>query len=257
VFVTLRTIANVIRQAINALLYALSPEIASLDAHGKFESLQTLHVFTTKILLVTSICAAAFLHFMGADLVRLWTRGQIEYDGSLMNAFLLLLLSQAYWLTSSYILGATNNHRTVAVCTIASGAAGLGLGVVLAHWFGLAGLAYGLSVADVIICGWVLPAAACRLIRANCGDYMSDTLGRSVAFMVVVYACTYAVVRFLPTGDSMTRIVLTGSAVAALGIVFSYLIALCRPERRRVLAVATSYFTQAPAVATGQTEVAP
>jgi O-antigen/teichoic acid export membrane protein len=233
-FVSLRTLANIIRQGTNAVLYAVSPEINSLEAQQHFSTLQNLHSFTAKILLLVSLLGAVFLHFAGAGIVQIWTQGRIEYNTALMNGVLLLLVSQGYWLTSSYVLGATNNHRTVAACSVASGAIGLSLGVLLASRFGLTGFAYGLFLADLVISGLFLPLAACRLIGQSVATFKSQVLLRCLAGMLPVYGIAYGLSRMLPPGSTSPQIFLTAAAVLITGVFFGYTIALNEGERIQI-----------------------
>ena len=230
-FVSLRTLANIIRQGTNAVLYALGPEINSLEAQRQFSTLRYLHSFTAKILLTLSLLGGVFLHFTGGSIVHVWTQGRIEYSAALMNGVVLLLVSQGYWLTSSYVLGATNNHRTVAACTVASGAIGLSLGFVLARQYGLTGFAYGLFLADLVISGLFLPLAACRLIGQRLVGFKSEVLLRCVIGILPVYGIASYVSRILPSG--FPRIFMTGATVTTLGLLFGYGLVFNQSERTK------------------------
>ena len=166
-FVTLRTLCNLVRQLSNALITALWPELTTLEASEDFDTLRTVFHFANKA--ITSLClaAAVFLFAAGEDIVELWTDGAVRYHGGLMNALLVMLVLQTPWLISSIFLMATNRHRLVSTCYLISSLLGLALGVLLANQFGITGLIGGLLTAELLVCGWAVPNAACQLVRES------------------------------------------------------------------------------------------
>lgn len=241
-FVTLRTLANLIRQVTGALNSALWPELTSLEAQGRYETLRNINLLATKIILIANICAAVFLHFKGEDIVRLWTRGQITYSAQLMDAFLLLLVLQTPWMTSSVLLAASNNHRLLSSCYIASGTVGLGAGYLLSRDYGLPGMVYGLLIADFCISGRLIPRAACRMTGQDYDRFLTETLLRGAPVFALLYLAVRWMLGAIPPVPEPAGLVTCGVFTALVGLVLGYALWLNRLEKRMAYTVLLSLF---------------
>lgn len=234
VFVTLRTLANMIRQVTGALNSTLWPDLTALEAQGRYQTLREIHLLMVKLLLIFSFCAAVFLHFMGKDVVALWTHGRIDYNAQLMDAFLLLLISQTPWMTSSVILAASNNHRVTSICYTASAFIGLGMGYFLSYRFGLPGVVYGLFIAEFFLCGW-FPWFTCRMIGQKFSHFLVEVLLRGVpVFFLLYWVMHWCMLKVLPSGSEIIRLIILGIMVGVMGLGLGYLLWFNQPEKNRV-----------------------
>lgn len=244
VFTSLRTLSNMIRQASATVQLALWPEFTSLEAQSAGQSLRTLHLLGSKIVMAISICATVFLVTVGDRLVTFWTRGKVQYDASLMIALLVLACSQSHWFCSSILISASNRHKLVLRCTTIGGVSGFVLGYFLAHRFGVIGFVYGLAAADAVICGFGLPYFACKMIGESRFRFFNEVTLRSALLL----AATYTAVRFVMPAVSSTRDVSqflsAGLLTSAAGMVIAYVIALNRFERNRLNAVVVGMFAR-------------
>ena len=241
-FVTLRTLCNLVRQISNSLIIALWPELTSLEASGDYDTLRSVFHLANKV--ITSIClaAAVFLIVGGQDLVELWTHGEVQYQAGLMNALLIMLVLQTPWLLSSTFLMATNRHKLVSTCYLISSLLGLGLGVLLALEFGTPGLIAGLLAAELLVCGWTVPNAACQLVRERTSRYFLRTIGPMfpVAALVLGAAALTAPVT-ISLHPSM-RLALLALAIGLASLLATYGLWLNTSERRRVLGMVRNGF---------------
>jgi O-antigen/teichoic acid export membrane protein len=241
VFTSLRTLANMIKQATATIQLALWPEFTSLEAQSAHKSLRTLHLLGSKIVMAMAVCATVFLATVGEQLVSFWTRGRVQYDAALMTALLVLACSQAHWFCSSILISACNRHKVVLRCTTAAGLLGFGLGYLLAHRFGPAGFVYGVAGADAVICGFGLPYFACKMIGESRYHFAKQVTVRSGVMLAAMY---FGVRLVLPFADGLRAFVSAGLLTCALGAATSYLLALNRFERDRLNAAITGIFAR-------------
>ncbi len=242
VFVPHRTLANLVRQTTSAMTNSLWPEITAGEARSGQAALQARHVLVAKALVVLTLATASFLRLAGADLLRLWTRGRIEYQPALMNALLVLLVAQALWLGSALILAAINQHRRLAWCHLSAAVAGLTLGYWMATRFGPPGLFYGLCIADLLICGIIVPVTACRLAGQSVAGFLGQVwlkgalLGGPVFGLVLELGTTIR-------SESAPKQIAFALLLAAVGTVAFALTFFSREEKHwltRLLQIPTS-----------------
>ncbi len=234
VFVTLRTLANALRQGFAAIIHALWPELTALEATKRFETLREIFILSSKAMLLLSVCGSLFLAFEGDDVVRLWTRGGIAYDNRLMAAFLALLLSQTYWLSSSIVMASSNNHRLLSFSYVASSVLGLGLGYLIAVPLGISGVVLGLLAGDLLVCAAFVPLRACRHIGQDYRGYASEVLLRGIPVALVVVGVVYLTTSAFDHVSAMQRLAAVGAATALSGLSMGYLLWFRPAERRRL-----------------------
>jgi O-antigen/teichoic acid export membrane protein len=236
-FVTLRTLCNLVRQVAASAVHTLWPELTALEARGDHEALRGLHALAQKTITAFSLAAVVALHLAGGDFVQVWTQGEVRFDPRLLDAFLLLLLCQTPWLTSSIFLMATNRQRVVSIAYVASSVLGLALGALLAHPLGLPGLVLGLLAAELLVCGWSVPAAACRLVQDRPGRLFARVLAPAVPVGGIAWLAASAAAGALSDLGPIPRMIAVGLvAVVAVGLA-TYALWLDAGERNRIRAV--------------------
>ncbi len=233
-FVTLRTLSNLTWQITNTFSAALWPEITTLEAQGRYETLREVHLLAVKVLLGVGLTAAIFLHFLGAPLVQLWTQGEIVYNARLMDAFLLLLLARMLWMTSSVLLAAANNLQNLSLAYVVSGIGGLGLGYLLIPRFGITGVVYGLLLGDLLVAGWLVPLSTCRMIRQSFITFVLQVIGRGMPVALLLYVLTGWLLRALAQAPVSMRLGMVAVFSGVAGSSLGYVLWLNSRERGRL-----------------------
>jgi len=234
IFVPLRTLSNLVRQVIGTLFSALWPEFTALEASRQYDALRRAHLFAAKVLVTISAAAAVFLHFSGETIVAFWTHKRIAYDSVLMDAFLLLLLSQAVWLASSLVLASSNNHKQMALISLAAASTGLGLGYVGLHRFGMAGLVYGIWVTEFSLTGTVVVTKACNLIGQSVGRFVAEVLGRGAVMAGLLFGAISLLAGMEIPGSRLVRVALLGGASAVVAFALAYALYLSSVDRAKI-----------------------
>ena len=232
VFVSLRTLVSFVRQVTGALQNALSPELTTLEARGRLETLRSVHLGTAKLLMISCAYASVFLYLSGADIVRVWTAGQLQYDAGVMHALLVLLGVHSFWTTSAVVMSATNNHRKIAVCITIAGFVGLAFGYVLGRLIGTPGVIYGMAAADLFICGYYVPRAACRQMNESFTVFLFEVLGRGALVLAMLVAGTLLLHPVLQHLTWFPRMLAWAACLGAITAVTGYFFLLNTQERR-------------------------
>jgi len=163
-FVTLRTLANVIRQVVNTLVIAVWPEITRLDVLGERAVLRSAHSLVVAV--TSSVCVAfgAALWWEGAEVISVWTRGMLTADVTTLRLLLVLLVLQSPWIVGFVFVAASGRHARASIASLTSSVVGLVLAMLLVHRFGTAGVVGGLIVGDVVACAHFVVRDACDLV---------------------------------------------------------------------------------------------
>jgi len=233
VFAVHRTLANFVRQIVGALTNALWPELTSLEAMGDYYRLRDVHRLFVKVSFAICVFAGIWLHFVGRDIISLWTRDRISFDQQLFDVFLLYLILQAPWLASSVFPAAFNQHRNLAVCYIVSSVLGLTLSVLLFRFFGIAGVAMGVLIADLLVCGWIVPFQTCRMLGESIRRFWFEVVMRGQPVILAVWGCAWVLQSIMLS--SAGRILTIGLTTGLLGMVLGYVFWLDKTERLQVL----------------------
>ncbi|RJX16996.1 MAG: hypothetical protein C4575_14500 [Desulforudis sp.] len=239
VFAIHRTLTNSIRQIVGSLNNALWPELTTLEAHGDYSRLRIVHRSFVKMSFAACVFAGIWLHFAGKDIVELWTLGRIAFDQRLLDIFLLYLVLQAPWLASSVFPAAFNHHKNLAVCYILSAVLGLGLALVLVQHLGMVGVAFGLLIADILVCGWFIPLDTCRILGDSVRKFWADTVLRGVPVIAIVWGAAWLVNEFID--PPLLRILIMFGSMALIGTSVGYLAWLNSEERRRAASLVAFY----------------
>jgi len=164
VFVTSRTLVNVIRQLGGSLVNAMWPEITSMEAQGELEQLRQLH----RLLMAgsTALCTgfAAALWFEGAEIIAVWSRGKLDPDPVLLRLLLVLLVLQSTWLVSLVFTAASNRHEKISWSYLTSALIGVGAATFMVRWIGMWAVPVGLLIGEALACYHIVIKETCKLV---------------------------------------------------------------------------------------------
>jgi len=232
VFAIHRTLTNLVRQIVGSLNTVLWPELTTLEARGDYSQLRIVHRSFVKMSFAACVFAGIWLHFTGRDIIELWTLGKITFNQRLLDIFLFYLVLQAPWLGSSVFPAAFNRHKNLATCYILSAVLGIGLAVVLIQHWGIVGVAVGLLIGDVLVCGWFVPLETCRILGDSIRKYWVEVLfrGLPVIFITGIVAWLASQIK----SSSLISIFIVFGSVILTGSIVGYLIWLNKEEKKRI-----------------------
>jgi O-antigen/teichoic acid export membrane protein len=242
IFVTHRTLTNLIRQLIGALNSALWPELTTLEANGDYSRLRTVHRLFVKTCFAVCLFAGIWLHFTGTNVIEVWTLGKIGFDQTLLDVFLIFLVLQAPWLGSSVFPASFNRHKHLSKCYLGSAVLGLVLALFFVQRFGLMGVVLGLMVADLLVCGWFVPLNTCRMLGENTRIFWAEILLRSVPVISMVWSTAWGLSQLITVPE--LRIFIIGGTVVLVGVVSGYFFWLNEEERGKMLSIGTTIWNR-------------
>jgi O-antigen/teichoic acid export membrane protein len=167
---TMRTLLNVIQQAMGLVKYSVWPEVSRAYGSGDMELVKNLHriacKFTLWIALVSSICLFVF----GDWIVSAWTLGEVVIDNAFFQMMLVASFFNAMWAASSVVPSAINRHEKVALYYVLGSLLSLLSALFLVPSMGLLGVAFTLLIFAVIMTSFVFNLSL-LLVRENFSSF--------------------------------------------------------------------------------------
>jgi len=234
VFSVSRTVATLPRQAIDALSWALWPEIARLDATHEAAALRPLHKILVALSAAVPIVFAAGLWCEGPALIALWTQGRLEADATLLRLLLALAVLQAPWLASGLFTMAVNRHQAFATAYLAGSVSGIVLAWALVGRAGVLAVPLGLLAGEAIFGYHFVLRAGCRMLGEPYGPF-ALRLWTGVTVLAALGVGVAGLIHGLGV-PSAARALLASLTMAALAAPLVWSGWLTTPERMRVAA---------------------
>ena len=171
VFSVSRTAVTLVRQGITLLHNALLPELTQMEAIGKMDSLRFLHRLLMAGSSVLAIAAAGFLWPAGDSLIRLWTSGALPSDAVLLRLWLIHLLLQIPWISSSIFQQAANRLGLFTRSLLLSSVLGTLLSIFLATWLKSWAVPVGFAIVETAVCSHFVIRETCRILQEPYGAF--------------------------------------------------------------------------------------
>jgi O-antigen/teichoic acid export membrane protein len=233
-FVVARTLVNFARQIGNMLSLSAGVEAANA-LHVGDKSALARHVSSFGGFLATlSGAVVGGLSAFGAPLITFWTARPETADPLLI----LWLLAPSILVVPALPLSAALTHgnfpRPTALASVVQLGAGLSLSGVLGHWFGVTGVAAGLSLGEALALGTVLPMVAAQYTGLAYNSYL---FGCAKAFALALCwggGVAWLLVTLIGTAR-LEPLLLSGAIWTLLGFVPVVGLALPRGGRMRVV----------------------
>ena len=161
-FVTTRTVANVVRGTLSLLRAPLRPEFGAAAAKPGKEALQRLFRIAVGLDATIALTLTAVLWWSGVWLIRFWSHGHIRPDPMLLHLLLMVYVLEGFLQVMAIPGWATNRLKEVSFGLIASAVTGLALAEFLVGRLGPSAVPIGMMVPLLVI---MTPAAlrnACK-----------------------------------------------------------------------------------------------
>jgi O-antigen/teichoic acid export membrane protein len=233
-YVTCRTLANIIRQFVNTAVIAVWPEITRLDARGHLTRLRVAHSTLVVVSATVCISVAAAVWYEGEEMIFAWTREALRADVVVLRLLLVLLVLQSPWLVSSVFTAAANRHRAFAVCLTVSSVVSVALASAFVPAWGVAGAAAALITADVIACSHFVIKDSCRSVGQPYGPFIRR-LWPCLALTGVAALGAGWVTHTSVSGPAVVRWLATFGATTASSALIAWAVWFTADQRRATL----------------------
>lgn len=181
------------RELIGAMSNTFVPVASGFRAGGRTDQLRRLLFRGTQASLVVSLPISIVLFMRGGTFIGLWM-GQ-EYAGISGGVLRILLLNQILTvanLTSSGVVYGMEKHRPLAMWALVEAFCNLTLSVLLVRRMGLAGVAWGTSIAGVICNLLFWPGYVSKLLEVSVTEYLAKAWGYTALCAIpFLVACWY------------------------------------------------------------------
>ena len=232
--VTTRTLSYVIRQVVGAVQNALWPELTRLDAVGAERAVRVGH----RLLIFGSVAAAAgfagALWFEGASVMAVWTRGKLTADVWLLRFYLLAILLQAPWLTSSLFMMASNRHRRLARSYFISAILALAAITILIRPCGLLAAPLGVLIGEALACYHFVIQDTCRFLKEEYTRFAAQVWWGVSAISFAAWGAGY-LGHSLAVGPAPLRWLEVGALTTIAAALAAWCLALRNDDRSRLV----------------------
>lgn len=187
------SLCNYASQAVNAMGATFVPAASTYEAAGDTNSLLMLYKNGTRATLAISLPVLITLMLRGSNFIGIWMGPQYAHSSGTVLLILCtaLLFSFANRTASSVAFG-IEKHKVSAIWAIGEGVTNLTLSIVLAHWYGIYGVAFGTMIPSLIVHVVLWPGYVSKLVGLSYSEVVwqvwAPVFLASVPFAVATYA---------------------------------------------------------------------
>ena len=150
-FGTARTVSRIALQMVQMVNITFWPEL-SLAYGAKNDALiRVLHRHACQLALIIVTVFVILVMIFGQWFMIHWTGGRVPASRGLLAIFLVIVILNSLWSTSSTLIVAINQHRKLAAYYVASAAVTIILTFIFARYYGLFGAAISLVVPEILM----------------------------------------------------------------------------------------------------------
>jgi len=240
--------ANLIEYArtlISGISQVITPRVSALERSTSESQLARIPVTAGRLASLVMLPVVITFLLRGGTFIGLWMGPQYaEQSGRV-----LLILAVALWLSVGAHIGIAtlmglHRHRALVPGAIAEVAANVLLGVLLVGPYGLAGVAWGAAIPNLLVSVVYVPYVLWRALGVSPTSLMREVWLRPAVAMIPFSAASYLIDLFWPATGVAQFFLQVASALpaAALG---AWFIGLTGPERRAVGRMVPSPFRAA------------
>lgn len=199
-----------------AIAAVVSPMATKLNTEGRLDQLREIFLKWSKVALSLSILAGLFLIVLGPKFIGVWI--DPSYEGPSGQVLQILMLSSLVFLpvrgVALPILLGIGKPRTPTIAFLIAGGLNLALSVLLIGPLGLAGVALGTAIPNVLFALVVL-TLTCRELGIAPAGYVKYVVPRAALGGLPILALLLWCKHYFNV-DSMTGLVAAGSAMVLL-----------------------------------------
>jgi len=108
---TTRTLINFVKTGLTLINSSIWPEFSLAFGRNDFNVMKKLHRVSVASSFYFSLVACFLFFLLGEPIYLFWIKNKIEFNQILFYCFLITLISNTVWYTSSVVLASTNKHK--------------------------------------------------------------------------------------------------------------------------------------------------
>lgn len=175
IFNTVRTLTRTINQGYSLIISAIIPELQFEIGAGNMEKARKIFRIALSLVVMIALVGSVFLFIFGSWFYELWTQKALILSPMMLNIFIIGIVFNAVWWTSSFIFSVMNRPYDFAWAGVLSALLSVVASYFLALQFGLIGAAIGSLLMDVILFFYVLPKS-CKLLDQSLSQLINESI---------------------------------------------------------------------------------
>ena len=154
---TTRTMTNFVKTIMGTIATSVWPEFTISFGKKDYSRMQKIHRLSLFFSSLIAVLISFTLIIFGEYIYTIWTSGAIKFNFNLMAVFLLVLVVNNLWYTSSVTMMATNNHSKLGILYMISSFFSLLLAYFLIPiWHSLIVTALCLLIVDAVLSAYTI-----------------------------------------------------------------------------------------------------
>lgn len=162
-FNTIRTVCRSVSQLYSITNESVYPELQYEYGRGNIQTVRRVFSFAVFVSMLLGIFGGIILAIWGLDLYSWWTKSMIDVPLSIWRLFIVGIVLNSVWWTSTVIYKVVNNPYHYAISGIIFSIISVTLSYIFAHLFGLIGVVCGAVLFDLFMAIYIL-RDSCRTI---------------------------------------------------------------------------------------------
>jgi O-antigen/teichoic acid export membrane protein len=158
----------------------LFPFYAGMRARGDLGALRENYLLTARLEIAGAAIVVLGLIFAGRPLIAAWVGAANVSSVPVFALAVVLVLMEAVVHPGAILVAATGGERRMAIFNNSEALLNLGLSVVMAIRFGVAGVIAATVLAQLLTNFWYLPRGALRRLDLSLAEYARATVGRAI-----------------------------------------------------------------------------
>lgn len=168
-FNTIRTVCRSVNQIFSVLNASIFPDLQYEYGRGNLPLVQKLFRIAVISSFIVGFCGFIVLSLWGLELYGWWTQSVLSVSQDVWFVFLVGVLLNAVWWTSTVTYRMTNKPYHFAIASTITAFCSVALSYFLAKFFGLLGAAIGCTIFEFVMALFVLPDS-CKLLKMRTFD---------------------------------------------------------------------------------------
>ena len=197
-------------QFVSSMAMTFVPAASNYEAGGQLDSLRTLYVNGTRVTLGLALPVLMTLLARGHTFIGLWMGPNYAHQAGTVLVILAVPLVFAYAnRTASAIAFGIEKHKKSALWALGEGVANLTLSLVLVHFYGIYGVAWGTLIPSLFVQTVLWPSYIKELVGLPVRDVWLRVWGPMLAGVLPFALATDAVDHLLPAHNVLTFLLQT------------------------------------------------
>jgi O-antigen/teichoic acid export membrane protein len=173
---TTRTLINFVKVGFGLINNSVWPELSLAYGRKDYVSMKKIHRYSVSISFYFSLFASFFLLIFGEFIYTNWTNNKLDFNMTLYICFLITLVANTVWYTSSVVLASTNNHKVFSMYYLISCFVSLLLGYfIITYTNTINYLPLSLLIIDILLIILVLKSSL-KIVNDNFSEFIFETL---------------------------------------------------------------------------------